>query len=162
MSIAVGNDNRQYAIGNGKPSRPQMHTCSYLVRLLASLGSCTMVGFRQRLGRAAASDRSRSPPKVGQHSLTKWLNGWAWGNVPASELVREAHAYVHDHGQQKVDSSIMRLARAHSSIQNAERVVEGILPLEGMPEPIRLADSIIDTILLPFDLFRWLKVANPT
>lgn len=120
-----------------------------------------MVGFRQKIERAAGSERSRSPPKVGQHSLTKWLNGWAWGNVPASEMVREAHAYVQDHGRQQVDTNIMKLARTHSSMQNAERVVESILPLDGMPEPMRLADSIIDSVLLPFDLFRWLRITSP-
>jgi len=127
-----------------------------------------MPGFRQRIN-AEHADRSRSPlqakssdgdPAMGAQ-LRNWLTSWAWGKSSAAGVVENACAYLDEHGRKGVDERIVKLARTRQNPQNAERIVEQLLPLGDMCKPMRVDDSVIECVLPPYDFFHWLRVANP-
>ena len=56
-----------------------------------------------------------------------------------------------------MDDRVCRLSQAMRNLGNAERVVEQVLPLEGMPSPVEVPDSKVTWILKPFDLSHWMR-----
>ena len=90
----------------------------------------------------------------------RWITNWAWGNCSASEVVRSAQAYVEDHGTRGIDNDVLRLSKTSTNMQNAERVLESILPSDGLIAPVDVPDSSISLVLPPYDLFHWLRTKN--
>ena len=125
-----------------------------------SEAALAMPGFRQRLQWSKASDTSRSPRRPGGIVIEAWLSEWAWGKCAAVDLVRRAHAHVGDHGARGLDERLLRLARTFTNMANAERVVESILPLEGVCDPSEIPASLIQWILPPYAFFHWLRTTS--
>ena len=124
-----------------------------------------MVGWRQKARAAASASstaRSRSPvPSALPHQLGNWLSDWAWGKKSASDVVRDAYASSLDHQNDRLDKRIQRLANTRPNLQNAERVMESILPLQGMMEPHHVPQSSVEWVLLPHETLAWLQTAYP-
>eukprot|EP00974_Lingulodinium_polyedra_P030812 2966021-Lingulodinium_polyedra.AAC.1 len=76
--------------------------------------------------------------------------GWAWGKKSAPEVVRDAEAVVQDQGARNVDPRILRLAKSAANMQNAQRVLESMLPDRGLPEATLIEDSSVQLVLEPF------------
>ena len=123
----------------------------------------TMPSWRQRIAWSTdpvVGERERS--LRGSHNqFSRWLSKWSWGQCSATEVVRSAQAFVADNGSRNIDDKIRRLAKTAANINNAERVVESVLPLDGMVSTIDIPDSSIQMVLPPFDLFHWLRNASP-
>jgi hypothetical protein len=120
-----------------------------------------MPGWRQR----QEADRSRSPPRDRGPfgfgvELTSWLRDWAWGRSPAVDLVRNAANRVAADSRTSCPF-IRRLAQCKGNEQNAERIVKSIIPAERFPDVTYLANSTVDTVLLPSATFRWLQELSP-
>ena len=86
-----------------------------------------MPGFRQRQAQADARERSRSPVLLGAGSLRSWLSEWAWGSCSAAQVVRNAATYLAEHDCRAVDPRVRRLAQTELNLNNAQRVINGIL-----------------------------------
>ena len=95
-----------------------------------------MPGFRQRAAREQARDRSRSPQRGIGPQWKGWVQKWAWGKASAADVAPSAHDYVEEHGQRGTDANIVRLANTCSNIQNAERVVESIVLVGDLQDPL--------------------------
>ena len=111
-----------------------------------------MPGWRQR--REAA--RSRSPDVHSEWGWSKevcnWMHKWSWGKSSAAAIVRDAAA------KDKIeDELVKRIAAGARHDKNAERLLESIVPTSRLPPTISIASSEIDTVLLPFDSFHWLR-----
>lgn len=121
-----------------------------------------MPGWRQRL---LAEDRSRSPardrgPFGFGIELTHWLRDWAWGRSPAVDLVRNAANKLA--ADNRISCPVIRrLANCKGNENNAERIVQSIIPQDRFPHVTHLEDSTVDTVLLPYSTFRWLQLMNP-
>ena len=89
--------------------------------------------------------------------LRTWLGQWAWGSASASDVVRNARAFVRDAHR---DPLIARLATSGGDLRNAERVVRSILP-ESTCDITPLVDSRVQEVLLPTHTMRWLQRLNP-
>eukprot|EP00974_Lingulodinium_polyedra_P070461 6818551-Lingulodinium_polyedra.AAC.1 len=128
-----------------------------------------MPGWRQQAAAASSSAaRSRSPPgqtavetPVLGNQLSAWLFAWAWGRKSASDIVRDAHAYALDNAAGEIPVPIKRLARTWTNIKNAERVVESLLPKARLVDIDPIADSSVDSVLLPYNTFHWLRTKHP-
>lgn len=123
-----------------------------------------MPGFRQRLSHSA---RSRSPPASSRGvnpresaQLKSWLSSWAWGRIAAADVVRNAESAVRDGGAAIADSRVSRLARGVHNLGNAERLVEAVLPVTDLCEPVVVPDSSIQCVLLPHLVLPWLQSTN--
>ena len=122
-----------------------------------------MPSWRQRIAwstNPVVGERERSP-RGSHNQFSRWLSKWSWGQCSAAEVVRSAQAFVADNGSRNIDDKIRRLAKTATNITNAERVVESVLPLDGMVSTIDIPDSSIQMVLPPFDLFHWLRNASP-
>ena len=101
-------------------------------------------------------------PRRADNQIKEWLESWAWGGSPAVDVVNKAHALVLDNGGSKgLDERVVKLSKTHSNPGNAERVVEGILPIGNMPAPKQVRDSMAEWIVLPHEMMGWLQDTNP-
>lgn len=113
---------------------------------------------------SSSSARSRSPPE--SHTalpaqLRAWLGGWARGTKTASEVVRDAQAAAQDSRPRDLDPRIVRLARSHNNLGNAERLVEQLAQGAMLPPvPCQVPDSLVEWVLSPYDLFHWMRTTN--
>ena len=111
---------------------------------------------------APSSARSRSPAPVGLPPLVRsWLSDWAWGKKSAIGIVNDASAYCETHRNSRTDARIKRLAATKSNPQNAERVVESIVPVDTAFQPHEIKDSSVQWVLLPDVTFDWLQTNYP-
>ena len=76
-------------------------------------------------------------------------------------MVRDAYASSLDHQNDRLDKRIQRLANTRPNLQNAERVMESILPVKGMMEPHHVPESSVEWVLLPHETLAWLQTAYP-
>lgn len=123
-----------------------------------------MPGVLQRIACSnRRNERSRSADRRGVfgygYELTNWLQEWAWGTIFASSLVRKADAKVK--GGDTSNPHVCRLAKSVGCVQNAERIVESIIPTSRFPPLQTWAGTVKDGIL-PYDSFHWLKELNAT
>ena len=88
--------------------------------------------------------------------LRGWLSSWAWGTRTAADVVRDAARSVQDTGVPAAHPTVRRLAKCSTNIGNAERLVEPIVPDFGLPQPVRVEDSLIEWVLPPDALLQWL------
>ena len=116
-----------------------------------------MVGWRQRL------DRSRSPPRAAHVAwgwtlqICNWMGKWAWGRSKAVSICEDAAAKAKPDGE--LEKRIAQGARQNG--HNAERLLESIVPTARLPPTIDVVGSEINTVVLPFDSFHWLRTLNP-
>ena len=118
-----------------------------------------MPGWRQQAAAASSSAaRSRSPPgqaavetPVLGNQLSAWLFAWAWGKKSASDIVRDAHAYVLANSSAQIPVPIKRLAKTWTNIKNAERVVESLLSKADLVDIDPIDASCVDSVLLPYN-----------
>ena len=118
-----------------------------------------MPGFRQKRQAELRAERSRSPEKHCEWGWAKeicnWMHKWSKGSASASDIVRDAAAKdKHDNELSK------RIAAGARHLGNAERLLESIAPVEKLPPTLSIADSEIDTVVLPYDSFHWLRKLN--
>ena len=121
-----------------------------------------MPGSRQHLAAIVVRDRSRSPSRDDKlqygPELTQWLEDYAWGKAKACDVVRNAANKVKGGSR---DKRIIRIGHCASSIGNAQRMVESLIPLHLCPPMTRVAgDSSIQYIFNPFEMFHWLRRTN--
>ena len=93
--------------------------------------------------------------------MSAWLFAWAWGRKSASDIVRDAHAYVLDNSSAQIPVPIKRLAKTWTNIKNAERVVESLLPKADLVDIDPIDASCVDGVLLPYNTFHWLRTKHP-
>ena len=76
-------------------------------------------------------------------------------------MAEDAYAYCEGHDRQRIDSSIRRLANTRGRGDHAQRLVLGLMPMEGIMEPMHIPDSSVEWILLPEMTFHWLQSQCP-
>jgi len=116
-----------------------------------------MPGHKQKAAWAAARGETKAPRRA-DNQIKEWLESWAWGNTPAIDVVNQAKAHVLDNGQSMgIDERVVKLSKAHSNPGNAQRALEGILPIDNMPAPVKIDDSLVEWVVPPHEMMRWLQ-----
>ena len=77
------------------------------------------------------------------------MSQWAWGILSAARVVENAKSYMDDHDTRGVDPRIIKLAKTHRNIQNAERVIEQLVPTTDMPQTVVVNGSMANKVLPP-------------
>ena len=113
-----------------------------------------MVGWRQR----SAPARSRSPRKPCAQ-LNHWLQSWAWGDIPATEVIRNARAFAKDGFEDEAVSRLNRASGAHD-VMNAERALYRVLP-ENLIQITSVPNSSVEVVILPKDTLNWIQTTSP-
>jgi len=90
--------------------------------------------------------------------LKTWLTSWSWGGHSASDVVRNAQAFVRDGHR---DPTIERIARSGSHLGNAERALRAIVPLDETCNVTHVAESSVEYLLLPHEMFGWIQATSP-
>ena len=81
------------------------------------------------------------------------MHKWSIGNASAAGIVRGAAAKDKKH----MDELVKRIAAGAKHSGNAERLLESIVPTRKLPPATSIVDSEIDTVVLPYDSFHWLR-----
>jgi hypothetical protein len=81
-----------------------------------------------------------------------WMHKWSKGNSSAADIVRDAAAK-----DKHEDELVKRIAAGAIHHKDAERLLESIVPASRLPPTISIAASEIDTVVLPYDSFHWLR-----
>ena len=80
--------------------------------------------------------------------LRSWMSQWAWGTLSAARVVENAKSYMDDHHDTRgVDPRVIKLAKTHRNIQNAERVIEQLVPTTDMPQTVVVNGSMVNKVL---------------
>ena len=82
--------------------------------------------------------------------MVQWMRGWAWGLKHSNDIVQAAKAV-----SQPTNQSVKRLAAVRHE-RNSEQVIEAMLPMDRLPSMLHVEDRIIDTVILPEVMFKWL------
>ena len=119
-----------------------------------------MVGWRQHAERL----RSRSPRRTNSlgwgPELVEWMREYGRGKLPAAGVVRNARTKCKAGTANAIVKQLSQGERG-DSLQNAERVVRSIVPMDRLPPQTAIADSTIDVIVDPYTMFHWLRKTNP-
>ena len=86
---------------------------------------------------------------------------WAWGAKSAASMAEDAYAYCEGSDRRVVDRRIQRLAKTKGRGDNAQRLVVGLLPMDGILEPLHIPESSVEWVLLPEVTFQWMQTCCP-
>ena len=83
-----------------------------------------------------------------------WFRGWSWGNRSAKDIIEAA---------KNVDNPsndiVKRLARLQHE-KNGEQLLQKLVPMDRLPPLTSVADSMIDTVILPHDSWNWYQTLD--
>ena len=86
---------------------------------------------------------------------------YAWGQKSAVSVSAGAGAYCEGLDRRRVDPRILQLARSRGHGQHTREAIDAVFPMNGVLEPVQVADSSVEWVLLPHMVLDWLQAEVP-